>query len=198
MAARASGLSGRTALPITTRSGRAPSASSRLPGPKPSTTGIPHSESAVLMGGYRPRSDPVTRMPRAATSPASEPIPVPPTAMKWTQPSSRIPFTRFSSACPAFLSGVTRLSSGFHPDKKASMMRSWTSGRSSKRLRLATRCTRLVSITTMASRSRSIQSDVPVKPRCPTDPAEKCWPEEDMPGLGVSQPRAQSELWGMR
>ena len=46
-----------------------------------------------------------------------------------------------------------------------SRMRSWIWARSSKRLRLATRWTRFVSITTIASASRSIQSDVPVNPR---------------------------------
>ena len=53
----------------------------------------------------------------------------------------------------------------------------------------------MVSNTTTASCSRSIHSEVPVKPRCPTELVEKCFPELDAPGVGVSQPRADHGEW---
>ena len=52
--------------------------------------------------------------------------------------------------------------------------------------------TRLVSRTTIMDRSRSIQKDVPVKPRWPTLLREKNWPELEPLKLGVSKPRALS------
>ena len=49
---------------------------------------------------------------------------------------------------------------------------------------------RLVSRVTLSRRSGSIQSDVPVKPRCPKDRGEKCLPDDE--GCeGVSHPRAR-------
>src|SRR5206468_5099794 len=70
----------------------------------------------------------------------------------------------------------------FH-ESSASSTASWTSGRSALMASLSRRgCTRLVSRITWASRSRSIHSDVPVKPRSPTERAEMPWPALDPSG----------------
>ena len=50
--------------------------------------------------------------------------------------------------------------------------------------------TRLVSRTTEIKRSRSIQKEVPVKPRCPTLLAEKCLPALEFFKAGASKPSA--------
>src|SRR5215831_20995143 len=82
MAARASGLSGRAALPITTT--RSGSSREKRLGSQPFCTSMPALRSWSLMGGYASVSLPVTRKPRAASMHASEPIAVPHTATKCT------------------------------------------------------------------------------------------------------------------
>src|SRR5439155_8610040 len=74
----------------------------------------------------------------------------------------------------------------------ASMTASWTRGRTS-RMRSLSRSgwTRLVRKTTLTSRSRSIHSEVPVKPRWPTAVRDMRVPAIEPVGDGVSQPSAQ-------
>src|SRR5271165_7664332 len=50
---------------------------------------------------------------------------------------------------------------------------------------------RLVRSVTESWRPGSIQSEVPVKPRCPNQACEQWLPEEDSLREGVSQPRAR-------
>src|SRR2546427_758482 len=74
----------------------------------------------------------------------------------------------------------------------ASMTASWTRGRTSRMPSLSRwGCTRLVRKTTLTARSRSIHSEVPVKPRWPTAVRDIRVPAAEPLSDGVSQPSAQ-------
>ena len=132
---------------------------------KPSATGMPqpleqraHRRVELVVGAGHAQAARVQQAREAS------PCPVPPIATKWTR------------------RGVSSLARALRSAREGfRITRSCTIGRSSNGCFLATWCTRLVSITTIASRSRSIQSDVPVKPRCPIERAEKCWPDDGLP-----------------
>src|ERR671915_1967507 len=74
------------------------------------------------------------------------------------------------------------------------MIRSWMYGRDSRIFSLLrVGWTRFESRTMWQFFSRSHQTEVPVKPRCPTECGEKYLPLADLLSDGVSQPRAKLE-----
>ena len=146
------------------RRGRAPR--EHVLGAKPSARGCPSAleqrAHRRVDAGRRSRS---RRRPRACSSPASEPIPVP-------RDRDEVDVRGRSLIGALGSSAAKRLARSRGRGR---------SGAARSGCVFATRCTRLVSITTIASRSRSIQSDVPVKPRWPIERAEKYWPDDEPP-----------------